>query len=409
MTSNDKLQNDQPQNPSRRTFLRNLGFFLTAPALVVSSISSNGCSSVSVFEVQESEAQRVQREYSDLLHIQDSFVGQEGLEGLFQQQYNLRTDTELRLRSAPSIAQLPYPIIRDILCADASNPIVMLYPGGGHDITPILFGHILHKLHPQVPFKAIYTEIDYIFPMCMSGQLDWLKKKGIIDFGQDRIKKEGMTVFQFEILTSSGKMMIEYRIRLPSDKYFTQEDADEANFFRENYTFDGTNNQAFIAEMAKKGKTKDDKPTLIMFPDYDRLGLHYTGNMEQGYSDSTNTYTMPDRFITKIELKVLEEQIGPRHGRSASVDNPNPQARPLRDVPGNFFLSRGYCACSCNGCMEELGKMHPHFENQRFDYTVLYRPEDIENMTQDELTRRLNAAFNTMPKPEIGVYQCDKP
>ena len=96
------------------------------------------------------------------------------LENIFQQEYNARNNAQLRLRSAPSIAQLNYSLITSML---DGNDITMLYPGGEQDIAPLLFGHLLHQQFPKIKFKAIYTEIDDITPACLNSQLFWLKKQ----------------------------------------------------------------------------------------------------------------------------------------------------------------------------------------------------------------------------------------
>ena len=118
-------------------------------------------------------------------------------------------------------------------------------------IVPVLFGHMLHKTIPEVPIRMIYTEIDAKHSHSFEKQLDFLKQKNVLTYNRNGFKtKSGLLQIFYDIKTSTGKMQVEYRIRQPSDEYYTKEDAAEANFVRENYTFDGTNNVGFVAELA---------------------------------------------------------------------------------------------------------------------------------------------------------------
>jgi hypothetical protein len=382
---------------SRREFLKKVT--LASLGLLL------GCGSDKREKVVDANNSGIYEEYKQLLFEKDSFIADpsnKDLEGVFQREYNARADTELRLRSAPSIAQLNYSLIMSML---ENNDITMLYPGGEQDIAPLLFGHLLHKQFPKTKFKAIYTEIDDVAPMAMNSQLDWLKKQGVLDYTLDGSKSGDLKTFSFEITTTTGKVMIEYRIRPPSKNYYTAEDAAEANLFRENFTLDGANDQEFIARIIKKGKTSHGKPIIVMFPDYSNLGVDYRINMDQGYDSATDSYIMPDRFISRKELVALEDKLGHRGQIIIADENelkvinretghlPHSTERPLRDIPGQFFLSRGYSACSCNTHMNNLNRVDNISEPKRYDYVTVYKPHNVEDMLVNELAKKLRTAF----------------
>lgn len=393
------MSNNNTFSQERRQFLGELALLL-AP-MVLPALPR--CAAVRVakdrYSAFNEERAQKKKEYQDTLNSLDSAIGIDDLENIFQIEYSKGSHSpRLKVRSAPNVAQLPYQQIVDALRISEVQPLVVLYPGGGDDIAPVLFAHILHSNFPDIPVKMIYTEINDAYSENFRRQLGVLREAGVLNFEREERKTDELTTIDFIISTKTGKFRVEYRIRAQSKDYFTQEDADEANLFRENYTFDGTNNQEFIAEMAVRGYKKH-KPILIIFPDYDGLGNYYTRMLGQEFDYRTNTYTLPQRLIRKQELVALEEEKGPRNGfglMGYQSDKPS-LARPIRDVPGDIVLSRGYLSCSCRECLQRSVSENSH-EIQRYNYSVLWQPTHLEDVAQDKLAALLNAAFKTMPE-----------
>jgi len=83
-------------------------------------------------------------------------------------------------------------------------------------------------------------------------------------------------------------------------------------------------------------------------------------------------------------------------------NNPNSKDRPVRDLPGEFLLSRGYVACSCEPCMNLYAFNFPH-ERQRYDHSILYSAPSIGCLSPDDLSTKLRAVFDQ--KIKIQVYE----
>jgi len=334
------------------------------------------------------------------LYSQDTFVGDAGLEKVFQEQYNKGFTSDLRTRSAPNIAQLPYKQIIEMLGLSKGNPLVMLYPAAGDDITPVLFAHLMRKNSSEgFPINIICTEIDLGMAKRFGNQMDFLASKGVLKYNLSEKVLEETTEINFAVypLDTNG-FDITYKIGLNKDEFFTDEDAKRANIFRELSSPFVPVHYGFVAQMLKKGYKKG-RPILLMMQDYDALGPRYSELILKADGSEAG---FPLRYIPDKKLVEMEKDQGPlKIEYSGTPSNyvfkvktdAQSSERPIRDIPGEVIFSRGYTACSCDGCMElweKLGK-EPHMA----EYSVLFliKPGDLDNVSEEELSDRIKKAF----------------
>lgn len=310
--------------------------------------------------------------------IGESVINQSQILKVFQSEYDKKWESVLKVRSAPNITHLPYKLIYQILQLD-KFPFVMLYAGGGDDIAPIIIGEML-----KIPVKLIYTEIDDSVTERTRKQLDFLKSVGVLSYNcpNDRriVDRFGLlTETIFEIKTENTVIHLVYKIRPNPDRYFTIDETAEANFFREHYmTYDEGLSKLFV-KMIVDGSKKN-QPIALIAPDYDGIGEAYAKITQQR-----------PQIITKEDLINCGMS---SDGYSLSNSENGNVSEAFSQVPGDVLLVRGNNACSCDICFAYstiLGR------EQKFSkYSILYFPENIDKIPQEDLQRRINLAFNPL-------------
>jgi len=301
----------------------------------------------------------------ELVEASDSFIGSSVLERALQIEYDKGPESPLKIRSAPGLAHIPYELLAQKLQFKRFPP-VMLYPGAGDDLAPILIGERL-----GLPVKLIYTEIDDSMVESARKQLNHLKNEyGVLALDEETRNREDLRETTFKIRTAQGKVDLIYRVRTPSEDFFKAEDIAEANILRENWTMNGKKSEAIylISEMITSAS--DNRPKVAIWPDYS-----YFGKMYDSYRH------LP--IITGDDVLALEtdpQKIGD-----------------YKDLHGQFLFVRGNVACSCD--------VHQHkfrdkgSESNLRKHNILYFPEQED---PDELFVQLMEAFTP---PVVEIYR----
>jgi len=227
--------------------------------------------------------------------------------------------------------------------------------------------------------------------------MDFLKNKDVLDYDLEKNKKGSLKEYNFSIKTKHSRFDILYRLRPDSTEYFTQEDIDEANVLRENFSRDGGRGTPMsIATIAKKGFKKD-RPVILITVDYDDMGY--------GYNNSINgdNLVMPKRIISKEQITELEKKTG--IGKDFK-EEPHPvvQNKPdtrffrksVEEIPMDFYLSRGYTDCSCNVCFSNL-KNNDWYHGA--DYSIIFNLKNMDRFSIEEFASLYGEVF----KPTIKI------
>jgi hypothetical protein len=324
----------------------------------------------------------------------DSYIGDTDIGRIFQEQYDKGFGAELRVRAAPNVAQLPYKYIIDELGLSKDNPLKGLYPAAGDEMSPVLFADLMKRHFADLPIDMISTEIDPAMPRSFERQLKFLEKKGALGYDVHERKRgtaHRTTEISFAIQPrGTNGFNITYKLGNEPGQFFTDEDAQGANFFRELASPFVPVHYGFIAEMLQKGY-KNDRPIMLLMPDYDGVAKRYAELIGR-----------PIRLIGDRQLVQDEEARGPMKveywGQGGVYEfktgtEAGSKERPIRDIPGEVTFSRGRMGCSCNGCMENLKEFGT--ETHGSDYSVLFlvRPGNLDNVPEGVLRDNIKRAF----------------
>jgi len=335
------------------------------------------------------------REFFHDLYEQDSFIGNDGLPGAFQEQYYLGHKAKLKTRSSPNTAQLPIEMIIDTLGLSKNNSLDMLYPGAGDDLSTLLFAYLLRKKsQEQFPINIICTDIKREAIESFEKQLIFLKDRGILKYDLEDTPKNETTEFKFTLEPSNmDKFNIIYKLGPENGIFFADNDARKSNFFKDILSH-GHSAYPFVAEMIKKGV--QDRPTMVNILDYDRLGRFYNELMTRD-----NISNQPIKFISDKDLIAFENKKGPllvgyneKDKKYIYTDtNRDSNETPIKDIPGKVNFSRGFIACNCPGCFKKMEKGER--EKYRRYYSVLFsfEPEDLRCVSKEELQKKIERAF----------------
>ena len=331
----------------------------------------------------------------------DSYIGDEGLEGVLQEEYNKGFRSKLRIRAGPGVAQLPYKGILEMLTISKDNPLIMLYPAASDEVSTILFGHLMRKhAMEEFPLNIICTEIDPAMPRSFDKQIRFLADKKVLEYEKSERSSRNAREFNFRIYPRDTSCFdITYKLGSNPDEFYSEEDAVRANLFRELASPAVPVHYWFLAQMLKQGYKKD-KSIMLITQDYDNIAPKYSDLLQraEGYVGEGQ----PLRVINDKQIVLLEEKNGPLRieysGKPGEYrfrvgTDLESRERPMRDIPGEITFYRGYAGCSCDRAMQhwkETGK-----EIEKTDYSVLFRiqPGDLEDISETELTERIRKAF----------------
>ncbi|MBN2052630.1 hypothetical protein JW756_03940 [Candidatus Woesearchaeota archaeon] len=390
----------QSQNLTKANYMPRRGFLRTIALAAALGLATITASPIDKIITSETKKTIIQEE----LVKPDAFIGEKGLEGILQEQYNKGYDAELRLRAAPNIAQLPYKQIIETLNLSKDNPLVMLYPAAGDEITTVLFGYLMKKNSSEdFPVQIICTEIDPDMIERFERQIKFLAGKDALKYELSKKFFGEKTELNFAIQPKdTARFDITYKLDPKATDFFSDEDAQKANILRELASPFVPAHYGFIAQMLKKGYKKD-KPFILLMPDYDGIGQRYNDlliSKDPSLSkDNPSLKQILDNQIVELEATQgplrIEYYKAPNNDEYLfrTMTDSKSKITPFKDIPGEVSFSRGYNACSCDGCMElwkEFGK-----EDKRMDYSVMFliKPGDLDGIPEEKLSATIKRAF----------------